>query len=380
MTSRGWDTLSMRVRVVVWLLVAAGLFGVTAGSGYAAPKPSTIPRDVGARISRHQSHLPRQLKCVPWPTHGWPTGPLPSGVDSAAVGAAANEMVGPGRGDSVVVIHGGRLVYERYAPGVTADSILPSFSVSKSFTSTMIGLLVDRGRLELDDRAPIAEWSAQTDPRRSITLRNLLNMSSGLQWTEDYFNFQSDVVQMIVSGDESRYVIAKPLEFTPGTRWRYSTGDTAVLGRIIADTVRVSGDGYLAYLHNQLFDPLGINPVQAGFDAAGRWRAGWLTNTTTRNFAKLGLLYLRNGRWENKRFLSSKWVDFVRTPSPAYSGYGGQFWLNSDGTFEMIGLYGQSVHIIPDLDLIIAVNNGTGDFPMLQAFRNAKPASCSHRA
>jgi CubicO group peptidase (beta-lactamase class C family) len=183
---------------------------------------------------------------------------------------------------------------------------------------------------------------------------------------------------MIVSGDESRYVIAKPLEFTPGTHWHYSTGDTAVLGRIIADTARVSGDKYLAYLHKQLFDPLGINPVEPGFDAAGRWRAGWQTNTTTRNFAKLGLLYLRDGRWENKRFLSSKWVDFVRTPSPAYSGYGGQFWLNSDGSFEMIGLYGQSVRIVPDLDLIIAVNNGTGDFPMLQAFRSAKPASCDH--
>ena len=287
-------------------------------------------------------------------------------------------MVGPGRGDSVVVIHGGRLVYEQYAPGVTAHSILGSFSVSKSFTSTMIGLLVDRGRLELDDRAPIAEWSARTDPRRAITLRNLLNMGSGLQWNEAYFTLPSDVIQMIASGDESRYVIAKPLEVTPGTRWHYSTGDTAVLGRIIADTAHVSGSTYGAYLHKHLLDPLGINPVDLGFDAAGRWRSGWWTNTTTRNFAKLGLLYLRDGVWENKRFLSSKWVDFVRTPSPAYSGYGGQFWLNSDGSFEMIGLYGQSVHIIPDLDLIIAVNNGAGDFPMLQAFRNARPASCGH--
>jgi CubicO group peptidase (beta-lactamase class C family) len=118
---------------------------------------------------------------------------------------------------------------------------------------------------------------------------------------------------------------------------------------------RVSGDKYLAYLHRQLFDPLGINPVEPGCDAAGRWRAGWQTNATTRNFAKLGLLYLRDGKWENKRFLSSRWVDFVRTPSPAYSGYGGQFWLNRDGSFEMIGLYGQSVHIVPDLDPIIAV-------------------------
>jgi hypothetical protein len=90
----------------------------------------TTPRHV------HLAHLRRQLACVPWPTHGWPTGPLPAGVDPAAVRAAADKIVGPGRADSVVVIHGGRLVYEKYAPGITADSIEPSASISKSFTST----------------------------------------------------------------------------------------------------------------------------------------------------------------------------------------------------------------------------------------------------
>jgi hypothetical protein len=171
-------------------------------------------------------------------------------------------------------------------------------------------------------------------------------------------------------------VIAKPLDATPGSRWQYSTGDTAVLGRIIGDAADVSGDAYQAYLHTRLFDPLGINPVTAGLDAAGRWRAGWMTNTTTRNFAKLGLLYLRDGVWENKQFLSSNWVNFVRTPSPDYSGYGGQFWLDGDGSFRMIGLFGQTVHIIPELDLIVAINNGGGDFPMVELFRNAEGPSC----
>ena len=151
-----------------------------------------------------------------------------------------------------------------------------------------------------------------------------------------------------------------------------------MLGRIIADTAGVSGDAYKAYLHQRLLDPLGINPVNIGLDAAHRWRAGWQTDTTTRNFAKLGLLYLRDGVWENKQFLSSSWVDFVRTPSPAYSGYGGQFWLDNDGSggFRMVGLYGQTVHIIPDLDLIVAVNNGGGDAAMVDLFRNAEAPSC----
>jgi hypothetical protein len=101
-----------------------------------------------------------------------------------------------------------------------------------------------------------------------------------------------------------------------------------------------------------------------------------MTNTTTRNFAKLGLLYLRDGVWENKQFLSSNWVNFVRTPSPDYSGYGGQFWLDGDGSFRMIGLFGQTVHIIPELDLIVAINNGGSDFPMVDLFRNAQVPSC----
>jgi CubicO group peptidase (beta-lactamase class C family) len=319
-----------------------------------------------------------QLACVPWPTHGWPKGPLPAGVDPAKVRTAADQIVGPGRANSVVVIHGGRLVYEEYAPGFTADSIEPSASVSKSFTSTVIGLLVDQKALELDGRAPIPEWSAPTDPRHTITLRNLLNMSSGLQWNEDYsLAPDSDIRQLILAGDEAGYVVNKPLANPPGTVWNYSTGDTTVLGRIIADTAGVSGDAYLAYLQRVLFDPLGIDPVKPGFDGVGHWAAGWQTDTTTRNFAKLGLLYLRDGMWENQQFLSRKWVTFVRTRS-VVRFYGGQFWLQPDGSFEMIGLFGQRVHIIPRRDLVIAVNNDDAhrDGAMLKAFKHAARPSC----
>ncbi len=341
--------------------------------------PVALALDFDPRGPLHGTDLPPQLKCVAWPTNGWPTAPLPAGVDAAAVEAAGNQMIkpSPGGGDSVVVIHGGRLVYEKYAPGITADSILPSFSVSKSFTSTIIGRLVDDGKLSLDARAPIPEWSDPNDPRHAITLRNILNMSSGLQWNESYTDVQGDVIQMLGQPDEAAFVIAKPLVFTPGTRFDYSTGNTQVLSRIIADTAGVSGATYESYLHQRLLDPLGINPVDPDFDRAGNWTAGWKTNTTTRNFAKLGLLYLRNGVWENKQFLSSNWVDFVRAPSPASNGYGGHFWLNGDGSFSMIGFLGQEVHIIPDLDLIIAVNNNnTGDFAMVEAFRHAEPSSC----
>src|SRR5262249_12716814 len=156
-----------------------------------------------------------------------------------------------------------------------------------------------------------------SDPRRAITLRNILNMSSGLQWREIYRDEpDSDVMQMILrEPDEAAYVIKKPLAHTPGTFWNYSTGDTAVLGRIISRTVNVAGPTYSQYLHHVLFDPLGITPVNIGFDQSGDWMAGWATNMSTRNFAKLGLLYLRNGVWGAAQFLSPKWVEFVRTPT-----------------------------------------------------------------
>jgi CubicO group peptidase (beta-lactamase class C family) len=346
---------------------------------FAGSQTTSVPItfDLGAPLTR--SDLPAQAPCVQWPTQGWPTASIPAGVDANAVSAVGAQMIAGGA-TGVVVIHGGRLVYEKYAPGDSAATIQPSFSVSKSFESTVIGLLWQQGRLQLDARAPIAQWADPSDPRHTITLRNLLNMSSGLQWNENYSDQSSDVFQMVLSSDEAAYVIGKPLAHTPGSVWNYSTGDSEVLGYIAGQTAGVSGPTFDAYLHQVLLDPLGINPVQVGFDPAGNWDAGWFTNTTTRNFAKLGLLYLRNGTWEDQPFLSPGWVDFVRTPSPAYSGYGGQFWLNGDGSFRMVGLYGQTVVIVPALDLVVAVNNGGSAQPMVDLFRDAAPVRCGANA
>ena len=323
-----------------------------------------------------RSDLPAQLECVSWPTDGWQRGDIPDGVDAAAVALAGDRMVGQFGGDSVVVIHGGELVYENYSDEGGPDTVMPSFSQSKSFASTMIGLLADDGLLELDQSFPFAEWSDPGDPRQAITLRHVLNMDSGLEWVESYTDGSADVIQMVLNPDPSAYVKAKPLEFEPGTHHRYSTGDTQLLGALIGQVAEVNGDAYLDFLHDELFDPLGIDPVEPGIDPAGVWASGYITNTTTRNFAKLGLLYLRNGVWEDEQFLSSDWVEFVRTPSPVSAGYGGQFWLNGDGSFSMIGLYGQETRIVPDLDLIVSSSNGAGTYQMVDLFRDAVPPSC----
>ena len=323
--------------------------------------------------------LPTQATCVPWPTQGWPTAPVSPGVDPAAVDALGAQMVGPGAGDSVVVVHAGRLVYERYADGLGPENFLPSFSISKSFVATLVGMLVDDGVLALDQRAPIDEWGDPDDPRHEITIRHLLHMSSGLLWNEVYGDESADPFQLQQAGDHVAFVTERPLEAVPGTSFRYSTGDTAVLAGAIARVLGVSGPSYDALIRSRIFDPMGMDPALPGFDDLGVWRGGSTTITTTRNYAKLGLLYLRGGVWDGQQLLSRQWVDFVRTPGLVPT-YGAHFWLRGDDRFAMIGLLGQGVEIVPRLDLVVAVNNNPQRDAhidaMVSLFQNAQAPEC----
>jgi CubicO group peptidase (beta-lactamase class C family) len=273
-----------------------------------------------------------------------------------AMDELADRIVSPEGGDSLVIVHGGRLVFERYADGLGPDTLLPSFSMSKSFATTLAGMLVDDGTLGLDQRAPIAAWADPGDPRHAITVRHLLTMTSGLEWDESYTGDDADPFQLQLAGDHAGFVTSRPLEFEPGSRFRYSTGDTAVLSRVIAEAAGVSGPSYEALIHERLLDPLGIDPVLLGFDEVGVWRGGSTTITTTRNYAKLGLLYLRNGRWEGRQLLSPGFGAFARSPGPS-ANYGAGFWLNGNGRFQMLGILGQGVEVAPALDLVVAVNN-----------------------
>lgn len=300
--------------------------------------------------------LPTQLECVPWPTEQWPTAGLPAGVDPAAVEELASRIVSPEGGDSVVVIHGGQVVFERYAEGLGPDSLMPSFSLSKSFAATLAGVLIDDGTLDLDERAPIEAWADPDDPRNAITVRHLLTMSSGLEWDETYGDESADPYQLQQAGDHSAFVIERPLQFEPGSQFRYSTGDTAVLAKVIAEAAGVQGPSYEALIRDRLFEPMGMDPALVGFDDVGIWRAGSTTITTTRNYAKLGFLYLRNGLWDGQQLLSPEFVEFARTPALSPS-YGAGFWLRGDDRFQMLGILGQGVEIVPSLDLVVAVNN-----------------------
>ncbi len=297
-----------------------------------------------------------------YPGAEWSTADLPAGADRAALDAAVDVAFrAPDAGarvQSIVVVGGGEIVYERYHPLDDVDEIMSSFSVAKSFTSAVIGLLVGDGLLDVNERAPIDEWADPSDPRHEITLEHLLHMASGLQWAEEY-SATSQALAMLQSDDASAYVASFPLEAEPGTRFDYSTGTTAILAGIAIDTLG-GVDEFDAYVHERLLDPIGITSTKFLVDGSGRWFGGLGADCTTRDFARFGLLFLNDGVWEGERILPEGWVEYSHAPSPSSEGYGAQWWLAGGNAFEARGLFGQFIHVNPDHDLVIAINTTAG--------------------
>jgi CubicO group peptidase (beta-lactamase class C family) len=273
---------------------------------------------------------------------------------------------------AVVVVHGGRLVAERYggalehfdrAPEpVTAQTPLLSWSMAKSMLHAVVGLLVGDGRLDLDTPAAVPEWADAGDPRGAITLRQLLAMRDGLDFVEDYVDDGvSDVIAMLFGegqADMAHFAADRPLAAPPGTRFSYSSGTSNVISGIVARLLG-PGEPYARFLHQRLFGPLGMESARPEFDQAGTWVASSYVRTTARDFARFGLLFLRDGMWEGTRLLPEGWVDYGRTMvsvHPEDGPYGAHWWgVGGDqlGTWRASGYEGQSITLCPALDLVL---------------------------
>lgn len=333
---------------------AAGLGSTTAVPTTVAPTtlPSTtLPSTTAAPVTTGV-----------FPGADWEVGDLPTAVDRPALDAAVDVAFGApdasGRVRSIVIVQGGRIVYERYHPLDGPDTIMDSFSVAKSITSAAIGLLVGDGLVDVGARAPIAQWDDPADPRHAITLEHLLHMASGLQYEEQY-GPGSQVLGMLSAPVASEFIASFPLEAEPGTLFDYSTGTTAILAGIVYDTVGGSQQGD-AFLQERLFEPLGITSIELQRDQAGRWVGGFGANATTRDFARFGLLYLNDGVWDGERILPEGWVEYSHTPSPTNAQYGAQWWMFRDGAFEARGLFGQVILVSQRNDLVVAINTTSG--------------------
>jgi CubicO group peptidase (beta-lactamase class C family) len=320
--------------------------------------------------------LPAQPAQTPWPTTEWPLG-LPRALDEARFETLLTEAFdapadGPlGATHSLVVIQGGRLVFERYGFGGGREKTEPSWSMAKSITHALVGLLVADGKLDIHAPADVPEWRGAGDPRGAITLDQLLRMSSGLAFVEDYVVGRvSDVREMLFfSGkdDVAGYAAGRPLEHAPDTFWSYASGTTNIVARCAA---RALGGDFPAFMQSRLFGPLGMGTVLPKFDAAGTFIGSSYCFASSRDFARFGLLYLRDGVWEGRRLLPPGWVDYARTPTfqqpgVAEGAYGAHWWLDiaGPGSFSANGYAGQFTILVPERDLIVVRN---GDTPLEQ--------------
>ena len=232
---------------------------------------------------------------------------------------------------AVAVVYDGQLIAERYAPGFGPDMPILGWSMSKSVTNALVGLLVRQGRLVLHDPAPVPEWRATEDPRGDITLDQLLRMSSGLAFEEIYRPLTDATDMLYGAHDFGAFAAQSHLEAPPDQKWHYSSGTANIIARIVRYEAEKTGPNYYRFMREALFDRIGMTSAVMEPDSSGTFVGSSYTVATVRDWARFGLLYLQDGMWNGERILPEGWVEYTTTPTPgAPKGqYGALFWLNA---------------------------------------------------
>ena len=337
----------------------------------------TLVNEVPESVVRSQS-----FDIPPAPTTNrdsiaWPIGDrlvdtLPAHIDREHLNKIVGDVINethegvPCYTSGVLVVYDGQIIAEQYGRGFDQHTVMLGWSMSKSFTAAMIGLLAKRGLLNPDAPAPVPEWKGTE--KEKITLKDLLQQSSGLDFLEDYTKF-SDVTNMLFNkGDMAAYAAARPLAHPPGSVFNYSGGNTNILSRIIRQTV--GEKAYPGFPYSDLFYKINAYSFRMEPDASGTYVGSSYSYATLRDFARFGLLYLNNGLWNGEQLLPDDWVTKTRQPAPAdtLQHYGYQFWLNgfekgSPGVrdypdvppdmYYCDGYGGQDIYIIPSKKLVV---------------------------
>jgi CubicO group peptidase (beta-lactamase class C family) len=305
------------------------------------------------------TELPSQPSDIEWPTTNWPR----SKVDNQDVLQLADEIFDLSEDQGVtyalLVVKQGKLVYERYNAGANAMYLQYSWSMAKSITQALAGILVRQGKLDIFAPANVPEW--RDDARSEITVDQLLRMSSGLQFNEEYVDDQaSDVISMLSFDgrhDTGAFAANMPLIHKPGSVWSYSSGTTNIICRILKEIVGDGADGMLRFMNDELFEPMGFRTATPKFDTAGTFIGSSYLMASPQDFARFGLLYLRGGTWNGKEILTSEWVDYARTPTINNGDecYGSHWWMHprKPDWFYCGGYDGQRIMCVPEKDLVI---------------------------
>jgi CubicO group peptidase (beta-lactamase class C family) len=306
----------------------------------------------------------------PWPMGDRvDNGPLPASLDRAKLDAAADAAFADPAAMTAafLVVYKGRIVVERYAPGITKDTQLESWSMGKSLAATLFALLVKDGTYTLEQPAPVPLWQQPGDPRAKIRNIDLLRMSAGLKflgnqepganetYPDHYFIYTGAI-------DAYEYSITRPQQYPPNTDGRYRNSDPLTIAYLMKVAISRRGENFLTWPQRALFDRIGIRRQVLETDPYGNFLITGYDYGTARNWARIGLLYLQDGIWQGRRILPEGWSTFVSAPAPAWKRpeYGGFFWLNRVGTWNLppetyfaAGAGGQNTWIVPSHDLVI---------------------------
>lgn len=339
----------------------------------------TLANDIEADALKKQSWSLPAKPALNQDSIDWPMGDrLPSSTLSdqqklqlqAAVqfAFASHSYEEPWRTRAVIVLHKGKLEAEQYAPGFDRHHSHLSWSMAKSITGTLIGILVKQGKLSLDQPAPVAEWAGKSDGRAAITVRELLQQTSGLAFEENYSKSTDATNMLFRKADMAGYTASHTLLDKPGSHFYYSSGNSNILSGIVRSVVGDSG--YHRFPFEQLFYKLGMYSVVMEPDASGTFVGSSYAFANARDWARLGQFYLQNGNWMGEQIVPDNWVQAATAPvSVAPMGeYGFQIWLNAGAPGNPVnrkfprlptdlyyfnGYEGQFVFVIPSKELVI---------------------------
>lgn len=260
---------------------------------------------------------------------------------------------------SVLVVYKDHIIAEKYAEGFNEESLLLGWSMTKSILSTLYGILQYEGKLNINDVTGLEEW--QEDERKEITYNNLLHMSSGLEWEEDYSKISDATKMLFLEADMSRSQLVKPLVSEPESVFNYSSGTSNLLSGILKREFK-DQQSYLDFPYTHLLDKISMNSALIEADLESNYVGSSYGWANTRDWAKFGLLYLHKGNWNGDQIFDPTWAEYVSTPAKASNGrYGAQFWLNAEGYMPDVpkdvyyadGFQGQRVFIVPSHDMVV---------------------------
>ncbi|MFQ5629038.1 MAG: serine hydrolase domain-containing protein [bacterium] len=346
------------------------------GLGAVIMAPNQTAEDIDKLPVLLMPALPGDPAKIPWPDGDLVQDkPLPQNISQKALNAAgewAFEREKYGHSSqitlSLLIVHKGDIVYEKYEPGVSYTTKTRTWSTAKSIASTLIGIAVDQGKLVLDDPLPFQNWipqsSPERDPRAKITLRNVLHMSSGLYPVDNaWCHVVGSCLSYFAGASAIKGALNRGLVQAPGAHWDYENYDT-ILGVYALKKALGNQQAYLEFPRRALFDKIGMRNTIPGVDRFGDFVMSSQVYTNARDLARLGLLYLNNGKWQGEQILSESWIRFARTPAPSTKDrgnfYGGQWWLVPDNrtdvppdAYTTAGNRGQYTIVVPSYNLII---------------------------